>query len=142
MGTEMDLVQSRFLTDDVERLAAFYAALLQTPVALNEYYVEVPAGPVSVGFSKRQFTEYQLGQVARVRRCDFGDTVLDLEVEDVDAEGERLLALGATRLMPPTDQPWGTRALLVADPEGHLINVFSRPQTGPTGPCPGRSGGG
>ena len=141
----MELVQSRFLTDDVERLAAFYAALLQTPVPLNEYYVEVPAGPVSVGFSKRQFTEYQLCRAALASRCRLGDTALDFQVEDVDAEGERLLALGAARLMPPTDQPWGTRAMLVADPEGHLINVFSRPQTGQTGqtgPCPGRSGGG
>ena len=40
----MELVQSRIVTDDVEGLAAFYARLVGTPVALNEYYVEVPAG--------------------------------------------------------------------------------------------------
>lgn len=50
----MELAQARILTDDVERLAAFYAALLRSPVALNEYYVEVPAGPASVGLSKRR----------------------------------------------------------------------------------------
>ncbi len=53
----MELVQSRIVTDDVEGLAAFYARLTGTPVALNEYYVEVPAGAVSVGFSKCRFTE-------------------------------------------------------------------------------------
>ena len=114
----MDLVQSRFLTDDVERLAAFYAALLQKPVTLNEYYVEVSADPVSVGFSKRQFTEYQLCRAVRARRCGLGDTVLDFEVQDADAECERLLALGADRLMPPTDQPWGTRGDAARRPRG------------------------
>jgi uncharacterized glyoxalase superfamily protein PhnB len=137
----MELVQSRFLTDDVERLAAFYAALLRTPVALNEYYVEVPAGPVSVGFSKRQFTEYQLCRGARSRRAarpgpgsgrpdlGFVGTALDFQVADVDAERERLAALGVDWLMAPTDQPWGTRAMMFADPEGHLINVFSPSQS-------------
>jgi hypothetical protein len=46
----MELVQSRIVTDDVEGLAAFYARLVGTPVALNEYYVEVPAGALSMIF--------------------------------------------------------------------------------------------
>ena len=53
----MELVQARIVTGDVERLAAFYARLVDTPVTLNEYYVEVPAGAVTVGFSHRRFTE-------------------------------------------------------------------------------------
>jgi hypothetical protein len=43
----MELVQGRIVTDDVEGLAAFYAQLVGTAVALNEYYVEVPAGACS-----------------------------------------------------------------------------------------------
>ena len=38
----MDLVQSRIVTDDVERFAAFYARLVRVSVVLNDYYVEVP----------------------------------------------------------------------------------------------------
>ena len=49
----MDLVQSRIVTDDVERLAAFYARLVRVAVVLNDYYVEVPTGAASVGFSRR-----------------------------------------------------------------------------------------
>ena len=109
-------MQSRFVTDDVERLAGFYAALLRARVALNEYYVEVPAGPASIGFCRRRFTES--------RACR--DTVLDFLVDDVDAECGRVSRLGVDLVMPPTDQPWGSRAMLFADPEGHLINVFSR----------------
>jgi hypothetical protein len=52
----MELVQGRIVTDDVQGLADFYSRLLEVVVPLNEFYVEVPAGPLSVGFSKCRFT--------------------------------------------------------------------------------------
>jgi predicted enzyme related to lactoylglutathione lyase len=123
----VDLVQSRLVTDDVERLAAFYAALVGASVALNEYYVEVPAGPISVGFSQRRFTDYHERQAARTGRPPRRtETILDFLVADVDSEHERIAALGVDWVMPPTTQPWGSRAMMLADPDGNLINVFSR----------------
>jgi predicted enzyme related to lactoylglutathione lyase len=123
----LELVQSRIVTDDVEGMASFYAALMGTSVTLNEYYVEVPAGQVTVGFSKRRFTEYQESQAARTGKpCRRTGFVLDFLVDDVDAEYERIAALGVDWVMPPTNQPWGSRAMIFADPEGNLVNVFSR----------------
>jgi predicted enzyme related to lactoylglutathione lyase len=121
----MRLVQSRIVTDDVERLAAFYASLLGVSVALNEYYVEVPAGPVTVGFSRRRFTEYADWGPAAGPGCR-DDVVLDFEVADVDAEYERIAALGVTVVTPPATQPWGSRSMIFRDPGGNLVNVFSR----------------
>lgn len=122
----MELAQSRIVTDHVERLATFYAGLLGAPVPLNAYYVEVPAGPVTVGFSRRKFTEYRESQVACAgrlpRTCE---TILDFQVDDVDADYDRIVALGATVVMPPTTQPWGSRAMIFTDPDGNLVNVFS-----------------
>jgi predicted enzyme related to lactoylglutathione lyase len=120
----MELVQSRIVTDDVEQLAAFYARLVGVPVTLNAYYVEVHAGPMSVGFSKRRYTEYH-------RSCPGAATsgaefILDFLVDDVDAEYERIKALGVDWVLPPTTQPWGNRNMIFRDPEGNLINVFSR----------------
>jgi uncharacterized glyoxalase superfamily protein PhnB len=127
----MRLVQSRIVTDDVEGLAAFYASLLGASVTLNEYYVEVPAGPVTMGFSKRRFTEYRedgQGAGGPGRR---DEVILDFEVSDVDAEYERIAALGVTVVTPPTTQPWGNRTMIFRDPGGNLVNVFSRaPSTG------------
>ena len=60
----MELVQARIVTDDVAGLAAFYARLAGVPVTLNEYYVEVPTGQMSAGFSRRRFTEYQEDRAA------------------------------------------------------------------------------
>src|SRR5579864_7099221 len=114
----MRLVQSRIVTDDVEGLAAFYARLLGVSVTLNEYYVEVPAGPVTVGFSKRRFTEYTEDARAPApgpKRCD--EVILDFHVGDVDAEYERIARLdGVTVVTPPKTQPWGSRSMIFRDP--------------------------
>jgi predicted enzyme related to lactoylglutathione lyase len=124
---KMELAQSRFVTDDVERLAGFYADLLGVPVTLNEYYVEVPAGPVTVGFSRRKFTECPLDRRARDRRSvRLSESILDFLVADVDAEYERIAAMGVTWLMRPTTQPWGSRAMIFTDPDRNVINAFSR----------------
>jgi predicted enzyme related to lactoylglutathione lyase len=134
----VELVQARLVTDDVAGLAAFYAGLVGAEVPLNDYYVEVPAGPVTVGFSRRRFTEYRaaaaacpgparpVGGVAGSGPAE-REVVLDFVVGDVDAEYPRIAALGAGWVLPPTTQPWGSRSMVFNDPEGNLVNVFSRP---------------
>ena len=124
----MELVQARLVTEDVAGLAGFYARLVGAEVPLNEYYVEVPAGPTSVGFSKRRFTEYRAAAAAcpgpaRPSR----EVILDFLVADVDAEYPRIAALGVGWVLPPTTQPWGSRLMIFNDPVGNLVNVFSRP---------------
>ena len=115
----MQLVQARIVTPNVARLARFYADLLGAPTVLNDYYVEVPCGQVTVGFSKDRYTEF---------REPCGSTfVLDFLVEGrVDDHVERIDRLGVEWVLPPTTQPWGARSAVFRDPEGHLVNVFSR----------------
>ena len=124
----MKLVQARLVTDDVAGLAAFYARLVRAEVALNEYYVEVPAGAASVGFSKRRFTECRdLTRAPAVPGTRGDELILDFAAADVDAEHERIAGLGVSWVMPPATQPWGNRSMIFADPRGNLVNVFSRP---------------
>ena len=124
----MELVQARLVTEDVAGLAAFYAGLVGAKVPLNEYYVEVPAGPASVGFSKRRFTEYRQDRVARpVPARPPGEIILDFMAGDADAEYPRIEALGVDWVLRPATQPWGSRSMVFKDPAGNLVNVFSRP---------------
>ena len=126
----MNLAQCRMVTDDVEGLAGFYARLLGAPTALNEYYVEIGAGPASVGFSRRRFTEHREADGSSGAGPDRRDgIILDFGVDDVDAEYPRIAALGVDLVLPPTTQPWGNRSMMFRDPAGHLVNVFSRPGT-------------
>lgn len=122
----MRLVQARLVTDDVEGLAAFYARLVAADVPLNEYYVEIQAGLATIGFSKRRFTEYSEDDATRPD-SQLGTLVLDFEVTDVDAEYPRVAELGVEWVMTPTTQPWGNRSMIFRDPDGNLVNVFSRP---------------
>jgi len=121
----MRLVQARLVTDDVERLATFYAELIGTPTTLNSYYVEVPAGHAGVAFSKSGFTAYP-------RTCPAAADpsadrmILDFQVADVDAQYPRIDRLGVSWILPPTTQPWGNRAMTFHDPDGNPVNVFSR----------------
>jgi predicted enzyme related to lactoylglutathione lyase len=141
----MELVQTRIVTDRVAVMARFYAALVGVPVALNDYYVEVATGSMSVGFSRCRFTEEQGrgggctsgvatsgGFAAASRlRARSGELILDFASADVDAEQERIDALGVAWVMPPTTQPWGKRSMLFRDPESHLVNVFSADEVRP-----------
>jgi predicted enzyme related to lactoylglutathione lyase len=122
----MELVQSRFVTEDVGRLARFYATLVGTDVVINDYYVEVPTLAQRVGVSRVRFSELtdpRCGPPAGVR-C--GEVILDFAVDDIDAEFARVDGLGVQWVMRPTLQPWGRRAMTFRDPESHLINVYSR----------------
>ena len=121
----MDLVQCRLVTEDVEGLAGFYARLLGVPAALNAYYVEIAAGPASVGFSRRRFTEHR--EADGPAPPGRSDVILDFLVSDVDAEYPRIAALGVDWVLPPTTQPWGNRSMMFRDPAGNLVNVLSRP---------------
>ena len=124
----MELVQARLVTENVAGLAAFYAGLVQVTVPLNEYYVEVPAGPASVGFSKRRFTEYRPDRVACPGAARLpGEMILDFMAGDADAEYPRIEAIGVDWVLRPATQPWGTRSMVFKDPAGNLVNVFSRP---------------
>ena len=122
----MELVQCRIVTDDVQRLAVFYARLLDTRVTLNDYYVEIPAGPASVGFSRPRFTAYRDSAPDQPGRPPSAhEIILDFRAGDVDAEFHRIDALGVHWVMPPATQPWGNRTMIFRDPQGALVNVFS-----------------
>jgi len=111
----------------IEPIAAFYAALLGVSVPLNEHYLEMPAGPASIGFSRVGFTEDRGPHTARpvALAARQGEIILDFIADDVDVEHRRIDALGVSWVMPPTTQPWGRRSMLFRNPQGHLINVSS-----------------
>jgi uncharacterized glyoxalase superfamily protein PhnB len=48
-------------------------------------------------------------------------TWLVIFIDDVDAYYERITALGADVIKPPTSEPWGVREIQVRDPNQHVI---------------------
>jgi catechol 2,3-dioxygenase-like lactoylglutathione lyase family enzyme len=48
---------------------------------------------------------------------------LHFEVDDVDAEYERLRAANVSFDEPPADKPWGWRVAALHDPAGHTVEL-------------------
>ncbi|RDI33817.1 glyoxalase/bleomycin resistance protein/dioxygenase superfamily protein [Rhodococcus sp. AG1013] len=49
---------------------------------------------------------------------------MSVEVDDVDAVYEAMVARGATIVHPLQDEEWGVRRFFVRDPDGTVVNVL------------------
>ncbi len=56
----------------------------------------------------------------------FGNTIIGFEVEDVDAEYRRLQPFDVKIIMEPTTHPWGSRSFWFSDPDGNIIDFFTK----------------
>jgi len=50
-----------------------------------------------------------------------------VEVEDVDAVYQRILASGVAVERAPEERPWGTREFFLLDPDGYAVTFFQEP---------------
>ena len=120
----MRLVQIRLVTTDVIRLADFYRQLtLREPVG-SEDYVELELGAAGIAISSQRAADLYGANAATAAQNR--SAIIDLEVEDVDEEHRRLALVLADIVLEPVTQPWGNRAMMFRDPDGNLVNLFSR----------------
>ena len=123
----MNLKQSRLVTEDVQRLTRFYESVTGAKAeVLNSGYVEFQHSPcaglaITATGTTRAYGDGVLAPSAN------RSLVLDFEVENVDAHYARLKESVSEWVLTPTDMPWGNRSMLFRDPDGNLINFFSRP---------------
>jgi uncharacterized glyoxalase superfamily protein PhnB len=52
---------------------------------------------------------------------------IEFEVADVDGGFAELQCSSDDVVLQPTTMPWGNRSALVRDPDGNVVNLFSRP---------------
>jgi uncharacterized glyoxalase superfamily protein PhnB len=58
--------------------------------------------------------------------------IVEFLVDDVDVQFARLRPhlADADVVLEPTTMPWGNRSALFRDPDGNLVNLFTRPAGG------------
>lgn len=85
-------------------------------VFLSEGYVSLrhPAHGLQLGFMRPLPDEAPF----RGQGLTYG-----LEVDDVDAEYERIVAAGVDTDGPPRDNPWGDRSFTLVDPNGIALHI-------------------
>ena len=122
----MNLASIRIITDDVDRVARFYEAvtgITATRPAPVFAELRTPSGTVAIASAA---TVAMLGENAP-KAASNDSIIIEFLVTDVDAEFARLEQVLDDVVLAPTTMPWGNRSTLFRDPDGNLINLFSRP---------------
>ncbi len=116
------LVSFRVITDDVDRLLAFYErATGIAATRLTPDFAELDTrGARLVVAHARTMGPLTAALDAAANRS----AIVEFLVDDPDAI---LAMLGDETeiVLPPTTMPWGNRSLLVRDPDGTLVNFFA-----------------
>ena len=123
-----NLIYACVLTRDIERLDAFYRAVLQMEPRSREAYREFQTEPGIFSLWSLDEFEQITGTVA-VQATAGGSVMLEFQVEDVDAEYERLRSITQLEIefvLQPTTLPWGNRSIYFRDSDGNLVNFFTR----------------
>lgn len=122
----MKFASVRVVTRDVDRLVGFYQRLSGIDaVRPADGFAEVRFEGATLAISSEHLIA--LFNVSAATAAANQSAILEFEVDDVDAVFERMNAFGTNIVMPTTVMPWGNRSLLLRDPDGNLVNVFSRP---------------
>jgi len=124
----MDFVSVRIITGDVERLATFWERVTGLPATRPVPVfaeLQTPTGAIAIAAPQ---TLGMLGDAAPVPGQSRSITV-DLRVDDIDATWERVKGLVPQTVpeivLEPTDMPWGNRSMMLRDPDGGLVNLFT-----------------
>nr|WP_199077791.1 VOC family protein [Pedobacter sp. ASV19] len=122
----MNLISIRIITEDINRLLAFYENVTETQ--LTKYtedfaVLQTPFGTLAIGSTR---TLHFFGGDDVAKAAQNRTVIIEFRVTDVDKEYERLVDfLQPYVVQKPTTMPWGNRSLLFRDPDGNLVNFFT-----------------
>ncbi|MFN9472566.1 VOC family protein [Acidovorax sp.] len=127
----MKFASVRLVTQQFEALLSFYSLLSGTAATrLADGFAEVRLEGVTLAISEERLVK--LFNQGAATAASNRSAILEFEVADVDGTLARMRDEGrAEVVMPATVMPWGNRSALLRDPDGSLVNVFSRPVAPP-----------
>ncbi len=111
------------ITHDVQGLCDFYANVLELTPEGDHAFAMFSTPEINLSISSTQILEAMTPGLAIESHAS--TCFLEFEVDDVDLEYERLKALNAEVIKPPTTQPWGLRSVWFCDPQGNRINFYA-----------------
>jgi uncharacterized glyoxalase superfamily protein PhnB len=113
------------ITQNVPALTQFYTQALGVTAEGDDTHVELHTEGAGIAiFSVDGMERMAPGSI---QDAGAGSVTVMFEVNDVDAEYDRLQALGVEFVMLPTTHPWGARSFWFKDPDGNIVDFFARP---------------
>jgi len=121
----MSFASIRIVTDDLDGLVAFYERVTGQQAERPAPVFAQFSGPGAHLAIASTATVAMLGGalVPATNRSVF----IEFEVADVDRDFADLQLGSQDVVLEPTTMPWGNRSALVRDPDGNVVNLFSRP---------------
>nr|WP_315422455.1 VOC family protein [uncultured Pedobacter sp.] len=122
----MNLISTRIITAQVETLINFYeqvTGLKATRYTPDFAELKTPGATLAIGSIRtlQFFGGDSVAQPAQNRSM-----IIEFRVDDVQQRFEELaVSLKSAIVQEPTIMPWGNQSLLLRDPDGNLINLFT-----------------
>ncbi|MDO3409734.1 VOC family protein [Saccharibacillus sp. CPCC 101409] len=120
----MNFASIRIITNDVDRLVQFYEQVTgvtaERPAPVFAEFV-LPSCTLAIAHAQ---TARLFGSDS-VEAASNRTVIIEFFVEDVEAEYARLKPFVESWVQEPTTMPWGNRSLLLRDPDGNLVNLFT-----------------
>ena len=120
----MQFTSVRIITDDLDGMVAFYETVTgltaERPAPAFAEFIS-PLATLAIGHTQTVSLFGEGSAEAAANRS----AILEFRVDDVDVEYERLRPQIETWVQEPTTMPWGNRSILLRDPDGNLVNLFT-----------------
>ncbi|MBT1682409.1 VOC family protein [Curtobacterium flaccumfaciens] len=121
----MSFASVRIITDDLEGMVAFYERITGQPAERPAPVFAQFSGPGGTLAIASTATVAMLG--GALTPATNRSVLIEFEVADVDGDFAGLQLGSDDVVLAPTTMPWGNRSALVRDPDGNVVNLFSRP---------------
>ncbi|PZE70796.1 VOC family protein [Curtobacterium sp. MCPF17_018] len=121
----MSFASVRIITDDLEGMVAFYERVTGQQAERPAPVFAQFSGPVGTLAIASTATVAMLGDA--LTPATNRSVLIEFEVADVDGDFAELQLSSDDVVLEPTTMPWGNRSALVRDPDGNVVNLFSRP---------------
>ncbi|WP_230862755.1 VOC family protein [Amycolatopsis camponoti] len=123
----VQLASVRVITDDLPRLVRFYEVLTgATPQYLTDDFVELVTPSATFALSAPERVAFITDNPPRAAANR--TAIVEFVVEDVESLLARMkteLGDGLDVVQAPTMMPWGNMSVLIRDPEGSLVNLYT-----------------
>ncbi|SDO49894.1 Uncharacterized conserved protein PhnB, glyoxalase superfamily [Microbacterium sp. ru370.1] len=121
----MSFASIRIVTDDVDGLVAFYERVIGRPAERpSPVFAQFSGSGANLAIASAETVAMLGGALTPAANRS---VIVEFEVADVGAAFAALAPTGDDVVLEPTTMPWGNRSALVRDPDGNVVNLFSRP---------------
>ena len=111
------------ITPNVPALVSFYTKVLGVKAEGDDVHAELKTEGAGIAIFSTAGMESMAPR--SMQGAGYGSVTIGFEVNDVDAEYERLKALDVEFVKLPETHPWGSRSIWFRDPDGNIIDFFT-----------------